>query len=69
VTRLPKLPSFRRFYRGLIVKVEAANDAYLGVASTPYGLVRLQETWATSLLTAELGFVNYVLIWPLLQDK
>jgi uncharacterized membrane protein (DUF4010 family) len=27
----------------------------------PYGLVQLQETWATVLLIAALGFVNYVL--------
>jgi uncharacterized membrane protein (DUF4010 family) len=27
----------------------------------PYGLVQLQETWATILLIAALGFVNYVL--------
>jgi uncharacterized membrane protein (DUF4010 family) len=27
----------------------------------PYGLVQLQETWATVLLIASLGFVNYVL--------
>jgi uncharacterized membrane protein (DUF4010 family) len=27
----------------------------------PYGLIQLQETWATVLLIAALGFVNYVL--------
>ena len=27
----------------------------------PYGLVQLRETWATVLLIAALGFVNYVL--------